>query len=390
MSINYNELTEITVHNQQELDDIPTDFKGRIYIECTATVRVSNRYYRSVVARGNSSVEAWGNSSVKAWGNSSVKAWENSSVEARDNSLVEARDNSLVEAWENSSVKAWGKSSVVARDNSSVVARDNSSVEAREDSSVVARKKSSVEARDNSSVEARENSSVVARDNSLVEARDNSLVEARDNSSVVARKKSSVEARDNSSVVARKKSSVVARDNSSVVAKEKSSVEAWGNSQVVNRLVNGKIKLNGNAREVFMPKTIHEFMDFYGIKHTETKATFYKAVRKTEDGIFYADYNSDFTYEIGEYKSEPNIDTDVTEECGSGINIAHLAWALDFGRDWDNLAIIEVETEIADIILPEDSTGKVRTSKVKVIREVPLEECGIMGKIIARKHSTRA
>ena len=253
MSINYNELTEITVHNQQELDGIPTDFKGRIYIECTATVKVSNRYYWSVVARENSSVVAWGNSSVVARENSSVVAWENSSVEARENS----------------------------------------------------------------------------------------------------------------------------------------SVVASANSQVVNRLVNGKIKLSGNAREVFMPRTIHEFMDFYGIKHTKTKATFYKAVRKAEDGTLYADYNNDFTYEIGKYKSELNINTDVTEECGSGINIAHLAWALGFGRDWDNLAIIEVETKIADIILPEDSTGKVRTSKVKVIREVPLEECGIMGKIIARKHSTR-
>ena len=29
--------------------------------------------------------------------------------------------------------------------------------------------------------------------------------------------------------------------------------------------------------------------------------------------------------------------------------------------------------------------GKVRTSEAKVIREVPLEECGLFGKILARR-----
>ena len=49
--------------------------------------------------------------------------------------------------------------------------------------------------------------------------------------------------------------------------------------------------------------TINEFMDFYGIKHTKTKATFYKAVRKDKEGIYRADYNSNFTYEIGKFKA---------------------------------------------------------------------------------------
>lgn len=57
-NINYNEIEEITIHNQAELDDIPLDFRGRIYIDCTATVGVSNQYYWKVVARENSSVEA--------------------------------------------------------------------------------------------------------------------------------------------------------------------------------------------------------------------------------------------------------------------------------------------------------------------------------------------
>lgn len=35
--------------------------------------------------------------------------------------------------------------------------------------------------------------------------------------------------------------------------------------------------------------------------------------------------------------------------------------------------------------MPTNTDGKVRTSKVKVLREVPLEECGVFGKIIAKR-----
>ena len=329
--MDYTKLSEITVKTQAELDAIPDDFKGRIYIEGgtpLAKIYVKKKYYCRVVARENSSVVAWENSSVEARGNSSVEAWENSSVEARGNSSVEAR----------------GNSSVVARDNSSVVARENSSVVAWENSSVEARENSSVEAWENSSVEAWGNSSVVARGNSSVVARENSSVEARDNSSVVAN----------------------------------------ANVQVVDMLQGAKIKISGNARIVYMPKNIFEFMDFYNIKHTKTKATFYKAVNKFEDGTYHSNYDNEFTYKIGKYATE-QCDTDVNENCGRGLHISHLNWALNFGYNWNTLAILEVETKISDIILPNGSDGKVRTGKLKVIREVPLEECGLLGKILARR-----
>ena len=258
--------------------------------------------------------------------------------------IVSKRYYLSVVAWGNSSVVAWGNSSVVARENSSVEAWGNSSVVARENSSVVARGNSSVVARGNSSVVARENSSVVAWENS----------------------------------------SVVAWGNSSVVARGNSSVEARENVQVVDYLQGSKIKISGNARIVYMPKNINEFMDFYGIKHTKTKATFYKAVHKSIDGVYYSEYDIDFRYEVGKIKKE-ECDPNVHKECSYGIHIAHLNWALNFGATLDNLAILEVETKISDIVLPEGSNGKVRTSKVKVIREVPLEECGLYGKILAKR-----
>ena len=282
--MDYENLTEITVKSQKELDMIPKDFKGNIYIKFGTHYNpavVKNKYYCSVIARGNSFVEARENSSVVSRGNSSVEAWENS--------FVEARENSSVVAWENSSV------------------------------------------------EARENSSVVSRGNSFVEAWENS------------------------------------------------SVVAQGNTQIVDCLDKGKIKISGNARIVYNPKNVHDFMKFYGIKHTKKKAILYKAVKKSDDGVYHSDYDNDFTYTIGQKKCVAYIDTDVNNDCGVGIHISPLNWALKFGCGWNNLAIIEVETNIDDIICPLNTTGKVRTSAVTVIREVPLEECGLYGKILAKR-----
>lgn len=214
--LDYKNLEKVVVTNQKEMDAIPLDYKGFIIIRSTCTIVVTKGYHYRV--------EVMGNSSVVAWENSSVEAWEHSSVTAKGNCSVEARGNSFVVAWDSSSVVAWGNSSVEARENSSIEAWDSSSVEAWENSSVVAG--------------------------------------------------------GSSSVVAWGSSSIIARENSSVVAYANSSVEASGNSQIVNGLTIGNVKINGNAREIFMPKTIHEFMEFYDINHTDTRAIFYKAVRK--------------------------------------------------------------------------------------------------------------
>ena len=208
---------------------------------------------------------------------------------------------------------------------------------------------------------------------------------ARENSSVEARENSSVVAWGNSSVVARENSSVVARENSSVVAWENSSVEARGNVQVVNCLAPsyGKIKISGNARIVYMPKNIHEFLDFHGVEHSDGKAIFYKAVHK-KDNTYFSDYKNSFTYDIGK-EMEQTCDPNVNEDCSFGLHIAHLQWALDYGSNWNDLAILEVEVDIKDIVLPINSNGKVRTSKMKVLREKPLSECGVYGKILEKR-----
>ena len=187
------------------------------------------------------------------------------------------------------------------------------------------------------------------------------------------------------SVVARGNSSVVARGNSSVVARGNSSVEARGNVQVVDRLRGGRIEITGNARIVYMPKTIEEYCSFYGIEHDKKKGKFFKCVHKKENGSYVSDNDSSFAYVIGEKVAADYLDKDTSEDCGHGIHIAYLQWVIDYGRNWNDLAVLEVEADLDSIVLPEGCPGKVRCAEVKVLREVPLEECGLHGKILAKR-----
>ena len=215
-----------------------------------------------------------------------------------------------------------------------------------------------------------------------VEAWDNSSVVARDNSSVVAYSNSSVVAWGNSSVVARDNSSVVAWGNSSVVAWENSSVVAQGNVQVLDRTRIHNLSISGNARIVYDPRNISEYIDFYGIESDGKTAKLFKAVHKC-DGGYFSDYGN-LEYRIGEIAVADSLDTNPSEYCGHGIHMAHKAWCLDYGRDWDDLAILEVEAEMSGIIVPEGNPGKVRAARIKVLREVPLAECGLMGKLMEK------
>ena len=315
-------MNEKIVTSQAELDAIPVDYNGRIIIKFGTPGK------RAVVSKKYlCPVEVHGNSYVCADDNSYVCAYDNSYVCADDNSSVCAYDNSCVEA----------------RGNSYVCAYDNSSVEAHEKSSVCAHENSSVWAHDNSSVEAYDNSSVWAHENS----------------------------------------SVCAYDNSSVCAYKNSSVYAYGNSQVVDAYRRGNIKVSGNARIVYNPDNIADWALANGITITDGKIRLYKAVHK-RDGKYIADWDDDFTYTIGAVAEADGFTTDPAEDCGRGIHMATLGWSAVYGQDWDDIALLELEADADEIVVPLYETGKVRAPKALVIREVQLEEAGIMGKVLAK------
>jgi hypothetical protein len=249
---------------------------------------------------------------------------------------------------------------------------------------VVAWENSSVEARENSSVEAWGNSSVVAWENSSVVARENSSVEARENSSVEAWENSSVEAWENSSVVARENSSVVACGNSSVVAWGNSSIHLYSDFATITLFflavcwvkANGKvIKKSKTATVIKVPdfkSNIKNYEDRFPIKIENKKAILYKAVHKIDEK-YIADYDKKTEYKLGRV-IEIKCDNSVEKDCSFGINIAHKSWARSFGINWKDMALLEVETDIKNIIVTKNCDGKVRTSKIKVLREVPRSE----------------
>ena len=224
-------------------------------------------------------------------------------------------------------------------------------------------------------VRRRYRNSVVAWDNSSVVAWGNSSVVARENSSVVAWDNSSVEARDNSSVVA--------WDNSSVVAMGNGRIKAAGNAQVLDFNRKNNIEICGNARIVYNPSTIEEWANFSGIEIKNGKILLYKAVHKI-GGRYISDFDKNFQYKVGVDVESKGFCSDPNKDCGNGIHLSTIQWAADYGRRWDDIAILELEADAAEIVVPLYETGKVRAPRAKVIREVPLEEAGVMGEIIKR------
>ena len=135
-----------------------------------------------------------------------------------------------------------------------------------------------------------------------------------------------------------------------------------------------------------MPKYINDYCDFYDITHNDEIGRFFKAVHK-RDNEYFSDYDSSFKYIIGEKVTIDDFDTNPNIKCGSGIYLSNLNYAVNYGRHWHDIAIIEVEVELKNVVVPKYNNGKIRCSECTVIREVPLEECGLLGKIIAKNRN---
>lgn len=204
------------------------------------------------------------------------------------------------------------------------------------------------------------------------------------NACVIAHGNSTVEAYENSCVIARGNSRVIAWGDSSIVARENSSVEAAGNSQICDCSDTHRITASGGSRIVYSPRTIDEYCSHYALARNKNTIKLYKAVHK-RDGKYFSDRDGSFEYVIGESAAADSLTTDTRVDCGHGIHMAHKEWCVCYGQYWDDLAIIEVEAEANDIVMPVPGYGKVRAAKVKVLREVPLDECGLYGKLLAKK-----
>ncbi len=82
------------------------------------------------------------------------------------------------------------------------------------------------------------------------------------------------------------------------------------------------------------------------------------------------------TYTIGTTLEAPDADTDATQDCGAGINVATLPWVMS---NWQTTwRIVVVEFTAADIAAIPVGEGKFRVRRCTVIRELDLVELGLV------------
>jgi hypothetical protein len=131
--------------------------------------------------------------------------------------------------------------------------------------------------------------------------------------------------------------------------------------------------MNNESHLIIIPEFKPTFEDYrkrYPIEVKDGIAKMYKAV-KSDDGYF---AKNDYEYKIGE-KHEHECDQQKDDSCSFGLHVSHKQWAINFGSSYgDKLALLECEVPIDKIVVCKDCDGKVRTSELVVIREVPKEE----------------
>ena len=111
---------------------------------------------------------------------------------------------------------------------------------------------------------------------------------------------------------------------------------------------------------------------------TEDKTifTYYKAVRKI-GGKYISGWDNRTEYILGQVL-ETETDKNPDRVAVKGIHIASLEFAKKYGDRWDDVAILELQVDVKDIVIP-DAKDQLRASRVKVLREVPFEEMGEWG-----------
>ena len=99
----------------------------------------------------------------------------------------------------------------------------------------------------------------------------------------------------------------------------------------------------------------------------------YKLVNANMEGP----YNGGIKYQKGKLASVDNANTDETEQCGAGINIATLDWCM---KEWrEGYRILIVEFTAKDIAaIPTATDGKFRVERCKVVGEKDLKEIGLI------------
>ena len=116
------------------------------------------------------------------------------------------------------------------------------------------------------------------------------------------------------------------------------------------------------------------------IKNDHVTALYYKAVRK-KDGKYISNWDNRTEFRVGEV-SECKMNKDPDRVAVEGLHVASFAFAKNYGASWKDVAILECEVDLNDVIVP-DAVDQIRTKRLKVLREVPKTEWDILSERVA-------
>lgn len=130
---------------------------------------------------------------------------------------------------------------------------------------------------------------------------------------------------------------------------------------------------------------IDEFLAKYEIWFNSRKSEvecssrrkYYKAVCKSSDGRYISHWDNKTEYRVGEI-IEAHMEHNPDLTAVQGIHIASLDFAKSYGDSWENVAILEIEVDMRDVVIP-NAKDQLRTKRGKVLREVPMSELGDWG-----------
>lgn len=363
----------IIANSQEELDSIPLEFDGIIYIKFgtpTNPAILRNKYKfpcrvgdeHGVYTYNNSNLIAFGNAYVRAYNESRIEAFNDSSIVSFNKSFVKAYEHSTAISYDESCVRATGYSKVTSHDKSMVIGY-NTEIFAYNQSKVISFKNCLVSANDMVVVIAKDNSHVLLQDKSCLESYDQSIINVYGASNIKAHDKSTI--------------NMIGRGVDTYI-------EVYDYADIVMD-VNDDINvvLNDNARIINNPKDIFDFMKMHKIQcdNTDTDnpiATFYI--------VTLDNYTEDYAlvYEPGKIITDSN-------ESGNrrSFNVHPLKCALkEFeGMNYDasSIKLIECEVNVKDIkgfIHSNITDGFAITSKYKMVRECSLTEFSEYSRIL--------
>lgn len=112
--------------------------------------------------------------------------------------------------------------------------------------------------------------------------------------------------------------------------------------------------------------------EYFTLTELEQDERYYYAY-KTVDRNYKNSIHTDdkiITYKIGKSYTEKDIDCDVDNDCGAGINVAPLQWCLY--ENQGRILMVRIPKKNNEIIVPKKSDGKFRVKKLTVVREIKL------------------